>query len=243
MSIINLMPEDYLKLRAKHRASVICLMLFAVVMVGVLTAALVSEQSRRRTLQVRDRVDRDYAEAAKLIRQMQNLQVRKRTLLRKAELTASLMERVPRSYLLAVVTNALPQGASLTKFDLERKRVTVIAKSTNKGSKKKTKFATVSQQRSARSQPYVIAVNVTGLAGTDIQVAKFIAAVAGNPLAKTVDLIYSQEKFVDKVTMREFRIKIDLRTNVDVIDILRDNSATEIAREHSAKRFATDARS
>ncbi|GAG00907.1 unnamed protein product, partial [marine sediment metagenome] len=240
---INLMPEDYLKLRAKRRTSVICLILFAVVMVGVLTAALLSEESRRRTLQVRDRVDGDYAEAAKLIRQMQHLQARKSTLLRKAELTASLMERVPRSYLLAVVTNALPQGASLTKFDLERKRLTVIAKSARSSGSKKTKFATVSQRRLAKSPPYLIAVNVTGLAGTDIQVARFIANVAGNPLARSVDLIYSQEKIVDDVTLREFRIRIDLRIDVDVIDILRDTSATEMAQKKSAKKPATDARS
>ena len=54
---------------------------------------------------------------------MQELEAVKRAMCKKAETTACLVERVPRSTLLGIVTNALPKGASLTKFILKTKTV------------------------------------------------------------------------------------------------------------------------
>ena len=42
---------------------------------------------------------------------------------KKAELTASLIERVPRSALLAVVTQALPRHSCLVNLELQVRRV------------------------------------------------------------------------------------------------------------------------
>ena len=62
MSTINLIPEDYIRRRVRHRANMLCLALFAVVMTSVVAAAVVSYQSSRHTQQICDQVNTSYAQ-------------------------------------------------------------------------------------------------------------------------------------------------------------------------------------
>ncbi len=208
MSYVNLLPEDYLARQAQKRANRLCAAMFALVVAVILGAALLAEVGHARTREVNERVTQNYQEAGKLIQQMQQLEVAKNEMVGKAKLTAGLLERVPRSYLLATVTNALPEGCSLTKFEMgaRRKQVTVIT-ANGKGSPK---------QVSSTSGPMETNITVTGLAGTDLEVGRFIAAMARSPLMETVDLVYSQEKKVDAFMVREFQVILSLKTNADV---------------------------
>ena len=66
----------------------------------------------------------DKAQAARPIEQFQKLQEKQRTMAMQAELTSSLIEKVPRSFLLAEMTNSLPTGVSLVDLVLDsRKKV------------------------------------------------------------------------------------------------------------------------
>ena len=217
MSTINLLPEDYIRRGARHRANILCLGLFAVTMVAVVTAALVSEQGTRRTQEVRDQVDASYAHAAMLIRQMQNLDVRKQNMLSKAKSISCLLEKVPRSHLLGVVTNALPDRASLVKVELDSKRV-IAAAPTPKNNEAASKFDSRTQAKQSQALPPVVVLDITGMAGTDVDVARFIANLARNPLVATVDLLYSQEKLIDKQPVREFQIHLELKSDADAIN-------------------------
>jgi Tfp pilus assembly protein PilN len=215
MSTINLLPDDYLTRRARRRANVLCLALFGAVMIGIVSAYLASEQSFRHTLEVRDRVEKAYAEAARLIRQMQQLEVQKRRLLEKAERTSSLQERVPRSYLLGVIANECPPYTSLARVSLNLHRVATARRSPG-GSAKHAAAARHSAQPSCS-----VRLTLSGLASTDVQVARLIANLARNPLLRSVDLVYSKEKLVDKrVRVREFQITLDLEPHVDVLDVI-----------------------
>ena len=55
MSIVNLLPDDYVEQQRHSRANRMCLVLFLVVMAGVITAAVVSERSGRHTQEILDR--------------------------------------------------------------------------------------------------------------------------------------------------------------------------------------------
>jgi len=221
MSLINLLPEEHVQRRRNRRANMLCLVLFGVVMASTIAAICVSEHSSRHTRAVRDRVEASYAEATKLIAQLQSLEVKKTALLRRAEQTSALLERVPRSYLLGVVTNALPEGASLKELELQRKRIV------SKGPPATTKFDQHRAAASAKMSREELTMTITGLAGTDVQVARFIANLARNRLASSVDLVYSVEELIDKKTpVREFQIDVVLRADLDVIDI-RQAAASE----------------
>ena len=221
MGTINLLPENYLRHRRHRRADAICLVLMVVVIGGVLCAAAVSKRNATHTLAIRDRVNASYAEAARLISQMHDLEVQKSKMLRKAELTASLVERVPRSTLLAIVTNALPAGTSLTDLELTTQRIIKHAEKPEGGKQTGSRLTTKPRKSSFASADVSVSVEITGLAGTDVQVARFIANLARNPLMASVDLVYSEEKKIKDVTVREFQIKTELKGQADAIEFVR----------------------
>jgi len=243
MSTVNLLPKDHVQRQATRRANVLCVILFTIEMAGVVAAALVSEQSSQHTIEVRDRVNASYSSAAKLIAQMRELEGQKRTMYRKAQVTAALVERVPRSTLLAVITNALPEGASLTKFLLTTKhnaaRATTDADRARRKKRRKvrgTKFDAAQKAENIEPPKPVVEMEVTGLAATDLQVAKFMAELIRNKLVMGVDLVVSQEKKVDKVSVREFTVKMKLRSGVDAIEVANDaRAAAALAPKGLAK--------
>ena len=219
MSTINLLPKDYIQRRSRHRANVMCLVLFIVVMIGLGGAVLVSERSRTYTCQTLECINADYAEAAKLVEQMHRLEAQRQYMQIKAQKTVSLVERVPRSTILAVITNARPKNTSILKLKFETKKI-VSAKSSVAA---KSKFATVANSRSKKQAERVILMEITGLASTDVEVARFIANLAAHPLIQTVDLEFSKEERIKEleITMREFKILVVLKPKIDAMDALR----------------------
>lgn len=216
MSTINLMPDDYVERRLRRRADRLCLVLFGIVLAGVVGAVIVSDDSTSHTLQVRDQVNASYADAAKLIDQLTQLRQQKASLLARAEQASGLLERVPRSYILGVITNACPQYMSLLAVNLETREV----QAGSDAEKKATKFEAAAQRRFKEARPTVVEMQITGLAPTDVQVARFIADLARNPLLGSVDLVYSEEKIVDLEPVRQFQVKLELRPGIDVIDVI-----------------------
>ncbi len=230
MSTINLLPEDYLQRRRQHRGNMICAVLFGVVIVSIFGAAVVREQSTRRTREVSDRMNTAYADAAKLIDEVHQLEKQKANMLDKAKRSTALMERMPRSYLLAMLTNALPDGASLKSV-----RMVIQVVGENEADKPKTKTAAVKAAAAARAPQLAVALSITGKAATDVQVARFIARLAGHPLTDVVDLSYSKESrdIQDKGT-REFQVSVVLKPDADVLDAI----GTEQPGETPAKAAA-----
>jgi Tfp pilus assembly protein PilN len=208
MSLINLLPDDYLRRQVQKRTNRLCMILFGVVMAAVLTAAGISEKSYRNTREVCQRVNDSYAEAEKNIQQLQELEVIRSKMYDKATRTSSLLEKMPRSNIVAALTNALPEGASLVKVELKVTRGAVItSKVINKYEAEKAKAAAAA----GKDQPKVVTLTVTGMAHTDVEVARFITCMAQCPMVDTPDLVYSQEKKISDVTVREFQVVMRVR--------------------------------
>jgi Tfp pilus assembly protein PilN len=228
MSFINLLPKDYFARKAHRRANMLCLVLFGLVMAGVLGAAFVSDRGLQKTRRVYDRVNESYAEAGKLIGQMQKLEATKQEMFKKASLTTGLLERVPRSYVLAMVTNALPKRASVKELKLstERRAVVTITKGDDK-----SRYAKATAERNVQTkQPAQteVTITVTGMASTDAEVAQFIAAMARCPLIDTVVLIYTQEKEFKDQIVREFKVDMRLKPGAEVV--APDDGENDLAR-------------
>ena len=115
---LSFLPDDYLENKAQRRANVICAILFLVTMVSIGLAFATSERSLSEVERKHAKVEQDFTDAAKRIQMVQQMQEKQRTMAHQAELTASLLEKVPRSLILAKITNSLPQGVSLTDFSL-----------------------------------------------------------------------------------------------------------------------------
>jgi Tfp pilus assembly protein PilN len=207
-------------------------------MASVLAAAVVSQRSRDNTQAVLDRVDNEYLQAASMMTELGRLQAQKQLMLEKAKSTSALLERVPRSYLLALVTNSLPPKTSLLEVNLYPKQIIVPPDPT-----RDAKFAAKSGQKQESNSQIIVAMEIDGLADTDVGVARFIANLARCPLAESVDLIYSQEKTVEvknakgdvvaKPLLRQFQVLLVVRNDMDVIDIIGKSLAQAPAYEES----------
>src|SRR5438105_9963650 len=115
---LSFLPDDYLARKSQRRTNVICAGLFIVVMIAIGSAFSITERSMRQIEGKHAEIEQEYTEAAKRIEQVQQMQDKQRTMAHQAELTASLLEKVPRSFLLADVTNSMPGGVSLLDFTL-----------------------------------------------------------------------------------------------------------------------------
>lgn len=218
---LSFLPDDYLDNKAQRRANVICAILFLVTMVSIGFAFTTSERALKEVEQTHAKVDQEFTEAAKRIQQVQDMQEKQRTMAHQAELTASLIEKVPRSLILAKVTNALPSGCSLMDFALESRKRTAPTGARTAYEAKRAESNLMGQVADAKV--YDVALKVTGLAPTDVQVAEFLRKLKGVPLFRDVNLIISDwEKAGDKKSQelqyRKFQIEMTLDPNVDPQD-------------------------
>lgn len=218
MPTINLLPDDYHQRRQRRRANGMCLVLFAVVMAGVVGAVFVSERRVARAEAVAEQVESEYQQATGRIAEMQRLEAESERLQKKAEDTAALVERLPRSTLLAVITNWLPEHSSLREVVLEAKKVRVPS-GKSKG-KKKSKYDRVASERVAGLEPEIITVRITGLARTDVDVGQLLAHLNRSPLFVSARFIYSEETEVEGVVLREFQLEAVLNQSIDAIDVI-----------------------
>ncbi|HVT90155.1 MAG TPA: PilN domain-containing protein [Tepidisphaeraceae bacterium] len=205
---LSFLPDDYLERKLQRRTNVICAGLFLVVMVAIGSAFTVSEKSVSQAEQENAQVTTEYSAAAKRIELVQQLQDKQRRMAQQAELAASLLEKVPRSHLLAELTNSLPSGVSLLDFWMDSKSHVdplPVAK-TAFDQKRSDSTATVTPPPVV-AKKYDVTVKVTGVAGTDVQVAQFINRLSQSKLLKDVNLVISDEFKQGDTSLRKFQIE------------------------------------
>ncbi len=231
---LSFLPDDYLENKAQRRANAICGILFIVTMATIGLAFTTGERSLREVEQRHAAKFEEVTAAATRIDQFKKLQQKQSTMAHQAELTASLLEKVPRSLILAKVTNALPQGSSLTDFQLSS-----VKRNNSPANAPRTAFEAKSAQAQSQSnnmvaqtadaKVYDVTLKITGLAPTDTQVGELLQRLKGVTMFKDVNLIISDwEKVQDKKSKdaqyRKFQIEMTLDPNADAQD--PDNSAT-----------------
>ncbi len=123
MSTTSFLPEDYLDQMAERRTNLISLSLFAIVMVSVFAAFLVTNRQWSQVKKARASINTQYEEAAVQIERLNELEQQKNQMLSKARLAAALVERVPRSILLAELINHMPPRLGLKEFKLNSEKV------------------------------------------------------------------------------------------------------------------------
>ena len=121
MAKSSFLPDDYVEKRKQHRTNVVNLTLFVVVMAAILGAFFVTDRQRTEVRSLQRDVNAQFEEAAKRLEQLDQLQVQKKQMVRKARVTGVLLERVPRSLILSELVNSMPSTVSLEELDLTTK--------------------------------------------------------------------------------------------------------------------------
>src|SRR5262245_13086490 len=127
MNTSSFLPEDYLAKKAEYRTNLISLVLFAVVMFAVVLAFFVTNRKAQQYKEMQAQVNAEYQQAGLKIQELTQLEQQKSEMLTKAELAGSLVERVPRSILLAELINRMPERLALLDFDLKSEKVKAAA--------------------------------------------------------------------------------------------------------------------
>ena len=227
MATINFVPDDYVQQRRASRANVLYLMLL-MAMLGAIGITFGFIKMRQRTVQAElAQLNEQMSQAQQQIAQLEELKVKSKEMMKTMVMTAELLEPVPRSIILASLTNNLPSGVSLLDFELQEKETKVVkpaAKKTAGGSQYQKKTAAATQP-AVPDKIVETSLQIKGIAPSDIQVAGFIARLSGSILFDKVSLVESKEIDVENVKYREFRLKAmikpDLALTKDDIDGIR----------------------
>ena len=236
----SFLPEDYLQKKGERRAIAIALFLFLVVGFAMVAAFFVTYRQWSTVKAMQADVNRQYAEQTKKIDQLKVLEAQRDELKDKAEVTTALIEKVPRSILLAELINRMPKQVTLTEMSIKSKRivdapkapppkVSSLAGPQNAGAAKKaiaarpTTPAAGGKPGAKADQPppkpmppkFEFKIELAGLSASDEDVADYHQSLVQCPLLEKVEMIYSGETTVDEVSMRKFKIEAQIRSTAD----------------------------
>jgi len=172
------------------------------------------------------------------ITKFEELQTRRKEMMRTALTTAELIEPVPRSVVLASLTNNLPAGVSLVKLTLIQKEPR--SESRRKGSKSRYQAAKQTGSsdaggKIAGERQLDTQLTIEGMAPSDLQVASYIEQLGVASLVENVALVESKEKKIDDISFRNFKLTAVLSKEIHLTK--EDVDDIKAKAEHSMYHF------
>lgn len=233
---INFVPDDYVQNSESRRTNLMYLVLFALVMVA-LGGSFMTIKIRQRAINSKEQlVNSKLSRAEQIIQQFEELQAKRKATMKAAITTADLLEPVPKTILLAALTNNLPIGVSLSRLNLVQKQPRNIP---GAGANPTSKYKAAHANKSTPSQPEVSRerlvetnIDIEGIAPSDLQVAAYIERLNSSTLLKNVALVESKEEKLDDTTFRKFKLTAMLKKDLHL-------TADDITRIKTKGRNAT----
>ena len=225
------LPTDYVKGKTQTRANVLALILFGAVIIGVVGAFFLNNTRLQSVMSREQDVDEQTRTAAEHLDQLKALREQREGMIESAELVTALIERVPRSVLLAELVRDMPEDLVLTEVQLTGERLkappkpradTAGGKTKRPSARSISKKVSVSKKGEAEEETKVLPprfkhrVVLTGLASLNNDVADYLARLKQSPLFGAVELQYITETKVEDVDLRKFQISMNLLGNADV---------------------------
>jgi hypothetical protein len=231
---INFVPDDYIQNTESRRTNLIYLLLLLAVMTA-LGVSFVTIKIRQHACSVKESlVNQRMAQTQETMKKLDELQAKRKEMMKTALTTAELLEPVPRSIVLASLTNNLPAGVSLMDLTLIQKE----PKPSSQNPAVISKFqATQSnsndmQQRLSAEKMLDTHIDIEGLATSDIQVAEYIKKLSLSSLVDNVALVESKEYKVEDSTFRQFKLtamlKKDVHLSKDDLDGIKGKAENSI---------------
>ena len=210
----DFLPREYIEHKQDRRMHFAAISLFAVVLTGVVIAFFITRSDWHRVKEIRDQVSIRFEEAADQVRIMSELESRQERISERAELAAALIDRLPRSVLLSEFINRMPEDLGLLEFELTSHLLPPTEVDSNDGPRNKPRRGQTSSEAKAdpRIEPprWRTEISLLGFAPTDVHVSAFLSALNEHPLLKNVSLHFSEEIDLNELSVRQFRIKIEL---------------------------------
>jgi Tfp pilus assembly protein PilN len=212
---VNFVPDDYVQSNESRRTNLMYLVLFVLVMAGLVGTFVIIKMNQRDIVAKERYLSKKAAEAEEAINQFEALQEKRQVMLKTALIISELIEPVPKSVLLASLTNNLPPGVSLLKLNVIQKeplrtnRVPAVSRYKQTQEQKATAQTNESPEKLIRTY-----MDIEGVAPSDLQVAAYIEQLSGSTLLDNVALVESKEHKMEDTTFREFKLTAMLRKDV-----------------------------
>lgn len=264
----SFLPEDYVHRKAEVRMNFLGLALFAVVMLGVVGAFFVTNHRWAAIREKQKTIGASYEQEAQKIEQLKTLESQRATMMEKAEITTALIERVPRSVLLAQLITTMPKDVTLLEFSLKSKRLDTpikeaetaktkkpVVKSIDKGGEKakagakpggktagkdtKSKDAPAEEKPKIRPPKFEYTLTLIGVAGVNNDIADYLAKLKSSTILENVDLQYIRETTMNNNPMRRFEIQAGIRAEADARHMGDQLDKAGTAAAEPAKNSAT----
>ena len=227
MTTINFVPDDYIHNNESCRLNILYGVLLVLVLAG-LVCAFGTIKVRQGFCASQERIVKakmDHMHQA--ITQFDQLQVRQEVMMKNAATIAELMDPIPKSVLLAALTNHLPAGASLVKLDVVQKDPGPPLASpvrptpgSPQAAKAKAKVPEVGLEQRLETR-----LEITGMASSDLQVASYIEQLDGSRIVDHVALVESKEIKAADSTYRQFvltaRLCKEIRLTPEDVEAIR----------------------
>jgi Tfp pilus assembly protein PilN len=230
---INFVPDDYIQNNETRRTNLIYLVLLLAVMIALGGSFITIKIRQKACLEKEQLVNKRMAQTQETMKQLEELQVKRRAMMKTALTTAELIEPVPRSILLASLTNNLPPGVSLLKLNMNQKE----PKTTSRSSRT-SKFQALQAEMKAienKISPEKLletSIDIEGMAPSDLQVAAYIERLSNSNLMGNVALVESKEFKVEENIFRQFKLKATLNNDVhlskDDVEKIKGNAQSTI---------------
>jgi hypothetical protein len=232
MGNINFVPDDYIQNNESRRANFVCVILFVIVMAALIGSFTTIKIRQRECIEQEASVNARMSDLQEAIKQFEQLQVKRKEMMKTALMTAELIEPVPRSIVLAALTNNLPPGASLGTVTLKQEMPMGDSKpgpARNHYQAAKDKIKGKPPEEVSPERQLKTYIDIGGMAPSDLQVAAYIERLALSPLLEQVALVESVEATVDDNVLRNFKLKAKLRKEVHLTkdDVARIRSKAE----------------
>lgn len=217
----SFLPEDYVRDARERRSGIFALALFVIVMGAVFAAFLVTNRQWAAVRASQVSINDETEKAAKEIGEMKRLEAMRAQMVEKAELARGLIEPIPRTVLLACLVNTMPSDLSLLEFEMKSEELK-SAKQTGAQAKEAAKARRMTKpsqpEAPAKPEPIRRRVNVlvTGVAPNDLDVSRWMGALARLPFLSGIRLEVSEEKEIKGKDMRQFKISMKIEPEADV---------------------------
>jgi Tfp pilus assembly protein PilN len=222
----SFLPEDYVQRRNELRTTVISVSLFILVTLGVVGAFLVTNRRWNEVKDYQQAINIRYTQAAQDIEQLKKLEKQRAEYIQKAELTTSLIEKVPRSILLAELINRMPEQMVLLEFELDSERADKpkvkrrVTKGSSSFSKKKGDDKEGEEEEpSVRAPSFRTSLTLTGVTPSHRDVAQYVSSLGQCSLLRGVELIFSESTRLKDTDVFRFRVEAFVRPDIDARDI------------------------
>lgn len=212
---MSFLPEDYLEKKIARRTNVVFISLFAVVLTAVVAAEFVGRRQEARQLgELADR-NAQFEQMRRQFEQMEELKAKEGEMKQKANVTASLKDRVPKSAVFNELINNMPPTLRLTDLDLVTKAAPTGAAPARTSVEREKLRQAATGQTEVTIVPTVVNIDLIGLAPSDVDISTYIGTLNAHPMFDDVSLSYVEEAKDNDDIVRKFRIELSLARDFD----------------------------